>query len=700
MRLLNCLSLLIVLAFLPLTMPAQSQEPVCGTEQYMDRLKQQNSELKQIEKRANRLIREQEAPRAKRNEDDKRIIPVVVHVIHDGGTAKVPERAIRRMIERLNTDFQLKNEDTTQVQEVFKDRLADMNYEFRLVKKTPDGSCTNGITYTDDLLTNGSLSLGNLSRYTSIRNSGRIPFWDPESYLNIWTVQRIRNGGRGAIAGMANFPFFERLTDGIMVRADQIAANDRTLTHEVGHYIGLYHPFQDGCNGTGDRVDDTPPAAERNGIIGCGERNTCGGQLPDNLTNYMDYTTCGSMFTKGQKARADRFFSAQFRGELVSDANLSEVGVKVTSKAPKIATIEPGKRNLYTCENVSFRFSAQEGQCEQGTFQYGEPTSVQWEFEGGKPQSSNAFSPEVSYDEPGTYEVSLTATNESGTDKVVKTRFINVLGADAALAPPFIKGFENSELVESGVAPVRKKDAPTWKRTTDAASFGEGALFLNNYNIRSERIAQFRLPRLDLSDMNNPTLKYDLAFATNPGEVSDRLRVYYSTDCGQTWEEAAINFHFNMTTKEQVDEAFYPEDDAEWLTKEVNNLPAKSDLLVRFDWQTSAGGNNAFIDNIRMNWTVGRESAVSANAEPDIGVYPNPTKGTINLQNNGSSLEGPIQVTNATGQVVYEASEVRLPGGADKSFTASELNLNTKGVYYLSIRGSEKTITRKIVLVE
>jgi hypothetical protein len=132
--------------------------------------------------------------------------------------------------------------------------------------------------------------------------------------LNIWLVDF-------AYLGIATFPWDYAKhpgIDGIRVHFDSIPGGSitnfnlgETATHEAGHWLGLYHTFQGGCQEPNDEVADTP--AQSSPTSGCPEgRDSCALPGLDPIHNYMDYSwdSCYTQFTPGQSTRMSDMWTA------------------------------------------------------------------------------------------------------------------------------------------------------------------------------------------------------------------------------------------------------------------------------------------------------------------------------------------------------------------------------------------------------
>ena len=253
-------------------------------------------------------------------------IPVVVHVIHNGDAYGVNENI---------TDEQVQSQMTVMTQDFrrmagtngFNNNAigADTNIEFVLAKVDPNGNPTNGINRVN--LCDASWSTEEIDDFVKPAT-----YWDPTLYMNMWSV----NFSDSSLLGYAQFPSSSGLngissnggndyTDGVVAGykffgSSELATGNytapydkgRTMTHEVGHFLGLRHIWGDNalCPATNSNNDkdfcaDTPAAAGPNSGCPAGTDTCSSNPGEDMIENYMDYTTdaCMNIFTIDQKTR-------------------------------------------------------------------------------------------------------------------------------------------------------------------------------------------------------------------------------------------------------------------------------------------------------------------------------------------------------------------------------------------------------------
>lgn len=309
-------------------------QPVCGSNIIHDRQMRTNEAYKRaIEKSDERIldiIQTQEKLRVEGSSSAMApplyTIPVVVHIIHTGGavgsTYNPTDAQITNTINYLNSVYNGTYPGTEL-------GAGDIEIQFALATTGPDCNPTNGIHRMNGSAIPGYLANGvNASNTTGAKDSLIVDAagWDSSHYYNIYVVHKI-DGADGTsgqfIAGFAYFPYGP--IDGTIMLATQMAPGRKTLPHEIGHALSLYHPFQGSthnaqcplnanCNTQGDRVCDTDPIsynATMAGVVNFNCRtgtNTCNGApynsyTESNIMNYLNEALCGNLFSPGQKAR-------------------------------------------------------------------------------------------------------------------------------------------------------------------------------------------------------------------------------------------------------------------------------------------------------------------------------------------------------------------------------------------------------------
>jgi hypothetical protein len=250
-------------------------------------------EAKKIEARTKEKLAAKGVAAAKPSKAGKPLIdvnvPVYVHVMvaADGVTGDVTDKQIRDQIAVLNKTYAGGESSAA----------ADVGTTFTLA----------GIDrYYNDAWHNDR----NSNQYRKLTRQGG------KSALNMWLVEF-------GYLGIATFPWDYNSSgdvDGVRVLWASLPGGPEknynlgeTATHEVGHWLGLYHVFEGGCKqpSGGDQVADTP--AQAVATNGCPEgQDSCAGDGLDSVHNYMDYSydSCYNQFTPGQAARVADMWNA------------------------------------------------------------------------------------------------------------------------------------------------------------------------------------------------------------------------------------------------------------------------------------------------------------------------------------------------------------------------------------------------------
>lgn len=316
-----------------------------------------------LENQIRQLIRQRLAQKQKginlRAEAELHKIPVVVHVIEPSTTSSlITDAEISGIITNLNDAYRGRG---------YYLGSQDVEIEFELAKYGPDCSsypagaitrfdASGNATYVSKGVFNEGVSWGQVQNWVT---------WDKDLYLNVWIVNRLDNGASG-VGGPG---------DGLIGDAQDIkAANDQVAPHEVGHYLGIGHPFpsQSGCGcGDGDGLADTPPLTSYGIGSACDHNWWCSdaamalinpctnapyGLIQKNIMNYLG-GGCAHLFTNDQlnamRATLETYHETLLTSPVLGPA--APVAAAIISGPDQYCTLDgfPTTRVSCVCSEVS-----------------------------------------------------------------------------------------------------------------------------------------------------------------------------------------------------------------------------------------------------------------------------------------------------------------------------------------------------------
>jgi PKD repeat protein len=441
----------------------------------------------------------------------------------------------------------------------------------------------------------------------------------------------------------------------------------------------------------------------------------------ENIENYMDYANCAKMFTKGQisRMREALLSSTSNRVNLVSAENHIATGINTTVTCAPVADFSAN--NTFVCTDAQIKFYDES---------WNAPVdSWAWTFEGGSPATSTAESPTVTFSTPGYKKVSLTVTNSAGTSEITKDKYIFIGHNYGELVGPqnftFDDGYEYWFITENPEDNYAKfqvvenvgKDASrcfklnNYKDVSKAIAYSDDYYYYDRLGGNKDALIT---PSIDLSKTTGVSLSFDYAYATDGKtvtainndevDVTEFIKVYFSTNCGQSWSQIGSSSNSTIEGGDLLTAGFAggidfePTSNSLWRNYSTTVTTGNSYNKVRFkiEFNSSDVSNNLFIDNFRIDGTLGLPSEI---ADLDLTVYPNPLNASEEIKVSYKAGNNPVELTlrNTQGQVVYNKTIETT--NTQVNHTLSLDSKLSSSCYFLEVKNGEYKTVKKVVVL-
>lgn len=562
-------------------------------------------------------------------------IPVVVHVVHNGESygvdGNILDEQILSQITTLNQDFRRTNADQSDTPAEFLDVVADIEIEFVLAKRDPEGLPTDGIVRVQ----------GNQEGFTidEAEVLAANSYWPAEEYMNIW-VADLKHGTGDGLLGFAKFPLSDlegldenstgeeptlnRLIDGVYMDYEYFGtgyntdsfSKGRTMTHEVGHWLGLRHIWGDGGCSIDDFCDDTPAQSGSTSFNKTCEdltgKDTCTEDGLDMFQNFLDYTAdeCMNLFTECQKLRMRTVLeNSPRRKELLQSSGgmdpssvANDLGVKsivspTFGNCSLVIIPEIEVRNYGTNDITAFAVDFLiDDQLIQTLSVVETLTPLQSLFIDFTSITIASEPNEVTFK---VKEVNGTKDGNPDNDcKWVSTYF------PQHITVPFAETFANFDNwhVENsndqvsawvvGIAPYLTVDNSAAVLAYNGSSdehFGELDYLIS--------------PVFDLSELATADIRFRYAYSGIANNYSDALSVIVSTDCGATFPESNVIFRKagnELKTTTSTNSTFVPAGPSDWVDIEEPISQFSGQEVVIAFVGSNGGGNHIYLDDIEV----------------------------------------------------------------------------------------------------
>ncbi len=567
-------------------------------------------------------------------------VSVVVHIIHNGEPVgqgqNLSAEQVMAQIAILNEDYSALNPQFYNTPSQWAGVAAVPNIQFCLASVDPDGNPTDGIDRQNMQVTGTSWSNNNIN--SEIKPATN---WDPSRYMNVYVLPIPGTTSAGGVVGFANYPtpsLVGAVTDGIVIDYRWFGAPGyavsgyRPLTHEVGHYLGVPHPFQGNSCTSDDGISDTPNIDKSTreyvtldcdsiypaGPVSCGNEHM--------YVNYMDYVNenCYTSFTQGQvnvmravlEGNAVPGFSYGSRENLLLNApnqcNLIQYDAGVTRLLePAATTCTTDSLNpVVTVRN--FGVEAIDSVLIVTQIDNDSPDSFLYVDNLFPGENVDVALPGI-FPPDGAYNLTIYTAYPGGqpdertaNDTIAAQRITFV-----SIPPPLNEGFEEDAQLPtaSGLFSFNVTgDDFEWEITNLASAYGEGqqSVLFDNFagnptNNPFGTLDALITRHYDLRNQSGTTLLFDVAYAPFNAQLTDTLVILVATDCSQIFNQLVfVKGGQALSTAPATENPFVPTP-TQWReeTVDLSFFDGKEDVTLAF-LNLSGWGNRLYLDNIRL----------------------------------------------------------------------------------------------------
>jgi PKD repeat protein len=349
-----------------------------------------------------------------------------------------------------------------------------------------------------------------------------------------------------------------------------------------------------------------------------------------------------------------------------------------------------------TCSGAEIQFTDMSTNCPTGWLWEFDPSTVSY-LNGTNQNSQN---PEVVFDETGSYSVTLTVTNNAGSNDLTKVDYMQIGGIEI----PFYDDFESGSFKSKSWTIENPDYSITWELATVGGTYpGDQAAFMNFFDYVVAPGDRDRLisPVMTFPVLDNIYLYFEYAYAKRHTSVTDSLIVKISDDCGESWTrifEGGEDGNGSFATHELMTDPFIPSVAEDWclagwgaecVTIDLIEYSGQSNMQIMFETYNHFG-NNLYLDNVTVSPLTDMTEYLN---NSELSIFPNPTTGILNILIPESMENATIFVYNSQGTEVSSFSV------SDKNGTiTTDLKKYGNGIFFIHVLSEGYTKIEKVIV--